>query len=66
MYIAIDGESIGTRLQQFILEEKLDELKCFSNSIKDTLSQFVQILEKHGGIVYMDGGDNIFAECSLI
>lgn len=64
MYIAIDGDSVGTRLQQFILEEKLQELKYFSNSIKDTLIRFTQILEKHGGIVYMNGGDNIFAECT--
>ena len=64
MFIAIDGDSVGTRLQQLILEEKLDELKCFSDSIKDTLFRFVQILERHGGIVYMNGGDNIFAECS--
>ena len=26
MYIAIDGDSVGTRLQQYILEERLDEL----------------------------------------
>ncbi len=64
MYIAIDGDSVGTRLQQLILEEKLEELRCFSNSVKDTLFRFVQVLEKHGGIVYMDGGDNVFAECN--
>ncbi len=64
MYIAIDGDSVGTRLQQLILEEKLDELKYFSDSIKDTLFRFTQILENHGSVVYMSGGDNIFAECS--
>lgn len=64
MYIAIDGDSVGTRLQQLILEEKLEELKCFSNLIKDTLFRFDQILEKYGSNVYMNGGDNIFAECT--
>lgn len=64
MYIAIDGDSVGTRLEQFILEGRLEELKIFSNSIHDTLFCFVRILEKHGGVVYMNGGDNIFAECS--
>ncbi len=64
MYIAIDGDSVGTRLQQLKLEEKLDELKYFSDSIKDTLFRFTQILENHGSVVYMSGGDNIFAECS--
>lgn len=54
----------GTRLQQLILEEKLEELRYFSESIKDTLLQFVQCIEKHGGVVYMNGGDNIFATCS--
>lgn len=64
MYIAIDGDSVGMRLQQFILEEKLEELKCFSNSIKDTLFRFTQVLEKCGSVIYMNGGDNIFAECT--
>lgn len=64
MYIAIDGDSVGIRLQQLILEERLEELKAFSNSIHDTLLSFVRILEKHGAVVYMHGGDNIFAKCT--
>lgn len=64
MYIAIDGDFIGARLQQLILEEKLDELKCFSESIKEYLLRFTQLLEENGGIIYMNGGDNIFAECT--
>ena len=64
MYIAIDGDSVGIRLQQLILEERLEELKSFSNSIHDTLLSFVRILEKHGAVVYMHGGDNIFAKCT--
>lgn len=64
MYIAIDGDSVGKRLQQLILDEKLDELKSFSNSINDTVSRFAQLLEKHGAVIYLNGGDNIFAECT--
>lgn len=64
MYIAIDGDSVGARLQLLILEEKLEELRNFSESIKDALFRFTQCIEKHGGVVYMNGGDNIFAECT--
>ena len=64
MYIAIDGDSVGAKLQQLILEEKLDELKHFSESIRETLFRFAQLLERNGGIIYMNGGDNIFAECT--
>ena len=64
MYIAIDGDSVGTRLQQLILEEKLEELRHFSETIKDTIFRFVQCIEEHGGVIYMNGGDNIFAECT--
>ena len=64
MFIAIDGDSVGSRLQQLILEEKLEELQSFSESIKDTMFRFVQCIEQHGGVVYMNGGDNILAECT--
>ena len=64
MYIAIDGDSVGTRLQQYILEERLDELKQFSESIKNTLSRFCRFLEDQGGVVYMSGGDNLFGRCT--
>ena len=64
MYISIDGDSVGTRLQQLILEEKLEELRHFSESIKDTIFRFVQCIEEHDGVIYMNGGDNIFAECT--
>lgn len=62
MYIAIDGDSVGVRLQQFILDEKLNELRVFSETIKKTLDNLVVIIENNGGTVYMSGGDNIFAE----
>lgn len=45
-------------------KKALEELKIFSQSIKDTLSKFVQILEENGAVVYMSGGDNIFAACT--
>ncbi|MCD8083345.1 MAG: mCpol domain-containing protein [Clostridiales bacterium] len=62
MYIAIDGDSVGVQLQRLILEERLEELKGFSASIQQTLKNFVNVIEHNGGIVYMSGGDNIFAE----
>ena len=64
MYIAIDGESVGKRIQQLILEERLEELRNFSDSITDTLFRFVELLEKYNSIIHMNGGDNIFAECT--
>lgn len=64
MYIAIDGDAVGAKLEQFILREALEELKIFSQSIKDTLSRFVRVLKENGATVYMSGGDNIFAACT--
>ena len=64
MYIAIDGDSVGTILNKYILEEILYELKQFSESIKNTLSRFCRFLEDQGGVVYMSCGYNLFGRCT--
>ena len=61
MIIAIDGNSIGKNIEKYILNEQLDELSVFSQSIFDYLITLKSIIEAHTGIVYMCGGDNILA-----
>ena len=61
MIISIDGNSIGKKLEKYILAEKLDELADFSKSISDYLILLKGIIEGHAGKVFMCGGDNILA-----
>lgn len=61
MFVSIDGDRIGKILEQYILNEQLKELSDFSKSIKKDISDFVEIIQKNGGEIYMDGGDNLFA-----
>lgn len=61
MFLSIDGDRIGKILEQYILDEKLEELSYFSKNIKKDVNDFVDIIEENDGHVYMDGGDNLFA-----
>lgn len=61
MIISIDGNNIGKKIEQYILNEKLDELSEFSNSLLIYLNTLKTIIEMHEGIVYMCGGDNLLA-----
>ena len=62
MFIAIDGDAVGKKLQQYILSGDLSGLRVFSDSIKHDMIVFSSIIEKEKGTVYMVGGDNIFAQ----
>ncbi len=61
MIISIDGNNIGKRVERYILNEELDDLSEFSNSLILYLDTLKKIIETYGGIVYMSGGDNILA-----
>lgn len=61
MFLSIDGDRIGKILEQHILEEDLEKLSEFSKSIKNDINDFIDIIKKNNGYVYMDGGDNLFA-----
>lgn len=61
MYIAIDGDSIGKKIEYYILEGKLDELKKFSDNMLKNIENLKRSILKCNGKIYMAGGDNILA-----
>ncbi len=61
MIVSIDGNNIGKRIEQYILNENLNELSEFSNSLLTYLNTLKKLIEAEGGTVYMCGGDNILA-----
>lgn len=64
IFIAIDGNNIGRKIEYLILDEKLEELQNFSNEISHRVRQISHAIESTGGKIFMSGGDNILAEIS--
>ena len=61
MYISIDGNDIGKRLEGLILSGELEELLDFSSKITCLIETIEQYIIKQGGKCFLRGGDNIFA-----
>lgn len=58
VYIAIDGDNVGKYLEKYIMENNLQELSRFSESILKQLEEFNSIASRYGDIVF-SGGDNL-------
>ena len=61
LFISVDGNNIGKRLEQYILSERFDELKSFSDRVSAAVSGLSGFVVKIGGKVLMSGGDNLLA-----
>lgn len=61
LFISIDGNNIGKRLEQYILSEQFDALKSFSNRVSTAISGMTHFIIEIGGTVLMSGGDNLLA-----
>ncbi len=61
IFVSIDGNNIGKRLERYILSERFDDLKSFSHRVSTAISNLSQFVVGLGGTVLMSGGDNILA-----
>lgn len=61
IYISIDGNGVGKIIEEKILSDNLLPLKEISQKITLQIQYLTEWIEKHGGIVYLSGGDNILA-----
>lgn len=61
LFIAIDGNSTGRILENYIFNSKLEELSVFSNSVKRRINTLEEKIIDLNGTVIMCGGDNILA-----
>ena len=61
LFMSIDGNNIGKRLEQYILSERFDELKSFSDRVSTSVSDLSRFVFEIGGKVLMSGGDNLLA-----
>jgi len=60
VYIAIDGDDIGDRVEEAIYDKDTEVAKNISNQIKNANKEIIEIITKYNGEVIFEGGDNIF------
>ena len=61
IYIAIDGDNTGKRLEKYILSEDLAGVREFSNQITRAVQSIESLIREKGGEIFILGGDNILA-----
>lgn len=58
-YIGLDGDSIGRFIESLLIENNIDGLKEFTESITTALQRIENQVEKDDGKVIFSGGDSI-------
>ena len=62
LYIAVDGDDIGNRLEYLMLTNNLEELTSFSESFRQSLRWLGKCIEDDlGAEIVFSGGDNLLA-----
>ncbi len=61
IYVTIDANDVGKRIEKFILGDNLKELSLFSERITSRVLLMKNRIIEGGGEIYMAGGDNIIA-----
>lgn len=61
LFISVDGNNIGKQLERYILSERFDALKSFSDRVSAAVSGLSRFVVGIGGNVLMSGGDNLLA-----
>ena len=59
IYIAVDGDSIGKIIENYILSNELIELKSFSLQLQNDVVNIGKIIEENKGSLFLQGGDNL-------
>lgn len=62
IYVSIDGDSVGKKIEAYILKNQLEELREFNIKFSDMISKVEAIFEKYDSDIYLRGGDNILAK----
>lgn len=64
LYVSLDANLIGKKIEKFILGEELEELAVFSKRLSETVNMIEKSILSMGGQVYMAAGDNVLAKIS--
>lgn len=61
LFVAIDGDDVGVRLEALVLQGRLADVRLFSQQVTETVSMVAAQLEQMGAQVIFAGGDSILA-----
>jgi GTP cyclohydrolase III len=65
IYIAVDGDNVGNRLEYLMLLNDLESLGKFSESLEASMQWLQeQLIKGFGAVVFFNGGDNLLARVS--
>jgi len=59
IFIAIDGDNIGRKLEEYIVNEEFSKLFFFSNNLKQYFSKIKNIALKNHSNILLFGGDSV-------
>lgn len=66
IFLASDGDNVGSTLEYFILMNDLKALAIFSQQYKNQMSQLAETIKAtFNGEIIFDGGDNLLAKIPL-
>jgi len=60
-YYAIDGDDIGTRIEQLVLTDQLQVASAYSQKVESSLNKIKEHIERGGGYCIFCAGDSLFA-----
>ena len=61
-FIAIDGDNIGNQIMRFIIENKKNKLKSFSEEVKIYFNDLMKIYKDLGAEIIFCGGDSLLIQ----
>jgi GTP cyclohydrolase III len=59
VFVLIDGDNVGDRIDGFIHQGDLNSLSEFTRRLDQAVARIATLAQEAGGEVYMAGGDNI-------
>lgn len=59
LYFGLDGDSIGRRVESFLITNNVEDLKAFSKKIVIALDEIRELVENNNGEIIFCTGDSI-------
>ena len=62
LFLAVDGDKVGSRLEALIVAEDLERAASFSQDVVNAIRKMTELIEQKHGIIVFAGGDNLLAK----